>query len=91
MASIQVSPFSLGLNSAVDLGIEVEGPDPETHGLAGLGGLLYSLRNKPWVLDVLLQLLQHGVGDIVLWVGECECDCKSCLAQSRQSSVIPLS
>ena len=48
------SPFSLGLNSAVDFGVEVEGPDPETHGLAGFGGLLHNVRNKPWVLNVLL-------------------------------------
>jgi len=51
-------PFSLGLDSTVDLGVEVEGPHPEAHGLAGFGGLLDNFGDKLGVLDVLLQLLQ---------------------------------
>ena len=51
-------PFSLGLDSTVDLGVEIEGPHPEAHGLAGFGGLLNNFRDKLGVLNVLLQLLQ---------------------------------
>ena len=51
-------PFPLGLDSTVDLGVEVKGPHPEAHGLAGFGGLLDIFRDKLGFLDVLLQLFQ---------------------------------
>ena len=51
-------PFPLGLDSTVDLGVEVKGPHPEAHGLAGFGGHFYNFWDKLGVLDVLLQLFQ---------------------------------
>ena len=58
--------FSFWFHGTEDLGIEVQCPHPQTHGLAGSRSLLHSLWHKLWILNVFLELLQHQLWNLVL-------------------------
>ena len=66
--AIIVLPFPLWFNSLEHFGIQIQCTNPQTHGLACFWCLLNNFRLELWIIDVLLQFLQSGFWNIVLWV-----------------------